>query len=91
MEVPADCPLCDFKLESRKELNFHYTTHHDKTKGCCVECLEIVPVEDLFRHLNSHYEKEKSILCTICGKGFRFRNELTIHLSYHDDSGNKIK
>ena len=44
LSVPIPCPVCSIEVESRKSLNPHIKDHHPDKGGCCVECLEFMPV-----------------------------------------------
>ena len=44
LTTPIDCPVCTIEVESRKTLNPHIKDHHPEKGGCCVECLEFMPV-----------------------------------------------
>ena len=45
------CPVCTIEVESRKALNPHIKEHHPEKngQGCCIECLEFMPVSKNFR------------------------------------------
>ena len=45
------CPVCTIEVESRKALNPHIKEHHPEKngQGCCIECLEFMPVSKKFR------------------------------------------
>ena len=51
-------------------------------QGVCVECGEVVESKSLRGHLESrHYTNLKNKLCQTCGKAFRIRSDLEVHMA----------
>ena len=63
LTVPIPCPVCSIELESPKSLNPHIKDHHPDKGGCCVECLEFMPVCIIFYESISISTKRKFRIC----------------------------
>ena len=92
METPVNCPVCNKLFPTKQGLNPHFRETHDKQKGVCIECGEILPAEKLRRHLDySHNVRVKNKLCSTCGKAFRSRGELEVHVAiYHEQTAQSV-
>ena len=52
------------------------------SQGVCVECGEVLPAKSLRQHLESrHWVNVKNQVCPTCGKTFRTKAEIEIHLA----------
>ena len=84
INAPMPCPVCSVQLESRKLLNPHLKEHHPEKGGCCVECLEFMPMNLLKTHLSRkhhHAPEREGQLCPICGKKCYYTADLEIHIA----------
>lgn len=85
LDDPVVCPVCNENLTSKRHLNPHFKMAHPKDGACCVECLEIMPVENLKQHLSKVHQqtghKEEGHLCPDCGKKCQYLSELEIHMA----------
>ncbi len=78
-----NCPECHLEV-SRKDLNPHLKDHHPDKGGCCIECLEFMPVNLLKSHLSRkhhHAPEREGQLCPICGKKCYYTADLEIHIA----------
>ena len=48
LDTPMNCPVCSIEVESKRHLNPHLKEHHPDKGGCCIECLEFMPVRVQF-------------------------------------------
>lgn len=80
------CPKCDVKV-SKLEMTDHFHSNHDRTRTCCVECLKIVPNAKMYNHFHGSHNQAKDKLCTLCGKNFRDRPMLSVHMAVAHNIG----
>ena len=81
---PMICPVCSIEVESRKALNPHLKEHHPEKGGCCIECLEFMPMNLLKSHLSRkhhHAPEREGQLCPVCGKKCYYQADLEIHIA----------
>ena len=52
LDSPMTCPVCSIEVESKKALNPHMKEHHPDKGGCCIVCLEFMPVQVLMDHFS---------------------------------------
>ena len=72
LDSPMTCPVCSIEIESKRALNPHMKENHPEKGGCCVECLEFMPVLYFLMPLTD--------LLLTCGIEFQM-NLLKSHLS----------
>ena len=75
------CKICDVVATSRKELNNHHKSTHDKVS--CPHCNQVFNTpSSLARHAYSHQANLKH-KCEQCGKAFAFESQLESHKVIH--------
>ena len=75
------CPDCDLVKSSRKLLNVHFKSSHNKL--LCEECRQMFSTPSaLDRHMYIH-NKEDQHQCNCCDETFPFPSDLKIHMIKH--------
>ena len=75
------CPDCDTVEPTRKMLNVHFKSTHDKL--FCEECGQMFATPSaLNRHMYIH-TKEDQLKCSRCDETFPFPSDLKIHMVKH--------
>ncbi|TRY74994.1 hypothetical protein TCAL_08647 [Tigriopus californicus] len=86
LDQAISCPKCDATV-SKLEMTDHFHANHDRTRTCCVECLKIVPNAKMYNHFHGSHNQAKDKLCTLCGKNFRDRPMLSVHMAVTHNIG----
>lgn len=84
LDSPMTCPVCSIEVESKKALNPHMKEHHPDKGGCCIVCLEFMPMNLLKSHLSRkhhHAPEREGQLCPVCGKKCYYTADLEIHIA----------
>ena len=79
-----ECPKCHIKLNNYREAYCHVMDVHNKVP--CTECGEMVGKKSMFNHMqrkHGYRTPEKKHICTYCGKGFPYENQLKDHTNTH--------
>lgn len=86
---PFICDRCGKDFYSRSSIQTHLLITHKKTADYkCIYCMKNFKSQgNLQRHIKSVHESENSALwgCEKCGKMFKERYQLDIHLHNHDE------
>eukprot|EP00732_Lithocolla_globosa_P006398 Lithocolla_globosa_v1_NODE_7416_length_949_cov_176.475391.p1 type:complete len:152 gc:universal NODE_7416_length_949_cov_176.475391:626-171(-) len=84
--LPAQCKYCQKSFRYRSTFKYHVDNVHfsDKQqKLSCHRCQQLFPSHArLQRHERCHQPKQ--FQCTICGRYFRFKDNLSRHGKTHD-------
>ena len=57
-------------------------------QGVCVECGEVMVAKSLRMHLETkHWVQMKKVLCPTCGRAFRTKTEMEIHMAVIHEEG----
>lgn len=87
-EPPKPCRVCHKLFPSSRQLKQHKLEHHRSTKASrtmkpCPLCNE--SVGNLKRHHEHCHTDTKQYTCEICGKSFKQKPTLKLHLMVHQD------
>nr|XP_034187607.1 zinc finger protein 14-like [Osmia lignaria] len=79
------CTKCGRHYSSKKSLDRHLITHHEKTFTCNKCNKHFFHLDKLVEHSKLHEikEKPKPVLCRICNKNFRKTDTMVRHLNVH--------
>ncbi|XP_055689565.1 transcription factor grauzone-like [Lutzomyia longipalpis] len=80
--VKLSCEFCSMEFPIFEKLKRHYRDEHD-TEGYVMCCsIRFENRERLLEHVRYHRNPDKYI-CKLCGKDFKFRNSLHVHMDTH--------
>ncbi|KAK3607417.1 hypothetical protein CHS0354_003052 [Potamilus streckersoni] len=81
------CDICEEVFEQVKFYNDHMETHTGKKPYRCPQCSRgFAFTHNLNRHLLSH--NAKTVLCSVCGRGFKGSLYLQMHMKVHAEVKN---
>ena len=89
VEALVPCPVCAENVK-KVQLNDHFQQcHADRGAGVCCECMKITGERITLKYHFVRYHKydNNTVLCTECGRGFKFQHELKVHFAEHHDQG----
>ncbi|XP_047187289.1 telomere zinc finger-associated protein isoform X2 [Scophthalmus maximus] len=83
-EKPYQCHLCGKTFRTQASLDKHHRTHTgERPFGCDVCQQRFTEKGALVRHKASKHEEGRPHCCHICGKTFKAREQLRVHLRRH--------
>ncbi|XP_029361886.1 telomere zinc finger-associated protein isoform X2 [Echeneis naucrates] len=83
-EKPYQCHLCGKTFRTQASLDKHHRTHTgERPFGCDVCEQRFTEKGALVRHKASKHEEGRPHCCHICGKTFKAREQLRVHLRRH--------
>ncbi|XP_040909584.1 telomere zinc finger-associated protein isoform X2 [Toxotes jaculatrix] len=83
-EKPYQCHLCGKTFRTQASLDKHHRTHTGERPFSCDVCEQRFTEKGaLVRHKASKHEEGRPHCCHICGKTFKAREQLRVHLRRH--------
>jgi len=84
---PFNCDTCDAKFPSQVKLKTHEKKH--ERDSCPTEKSECPKCKKFYLDVAAHDKRVhsssiKRLICNVCGKSLRYKNELAFHLRTHD-------
>ncbi|KAK9512983.1 hypothetical protein O3M35_001281 [Rhynocoris fuscipes] len=82
-----ECFPCNKIFKSARQLNAHYISHFEHNAALemvCKVCSQIIPADiTMSEHMNRKHSNNKSHVCMLCDKAFRFKSSLMQHVNSH--------
>ncbi|KAM8863463.1 telomere zinc finger-associated protein isoform 2-T5 [Spinachia spinachia] len=83
-EKPYQCHMCGKTFRTQASLDKHHRTHTGERPFACDVCEQRFTEKGaLIRHKASKHEEGRPHCCHICGKTFKAREQLRVHLRRH--------
>ncbi|XP_037334904.2 telomere zinc finger-associated protein [Pungitius pungitius] len=83
-EKPYQCHMCGKTFRTQASLDKHHRTHTGERPFSCDVCEQRFTEKGaLIRHKASKHEEGRPHCCHICGKTFKAREQLRVHLRRH--------
>ncbi|KAF0296313.1 Zinc finger protein 607 [Amphibalanus amphitrite] len=78
------CETCGESFATLARLSVHNRSHHEPRAHICRTCGAVFAAASKLRKHSSQH-RERSYQCSVCGKCFRWKNNLDIHARIHAD------
>lgn len=76
------CDICGKRFHDRSQFSRHLALHNG-AQHQCQTCQKVFSSDVILRdHMKTH-SNERPLTCNICGKDFKWRNALRVHLKKH--------
>jgi len=81
-ERPHVCHLCGNSFVKKQRLDYYIKTHEDRELLQCNVSSKMLYSEYFIKHIVMH-SIVVDYICTVCGKGFAFKDSLKFHIRTH--------
>uniref|UniRef100_A0A8C6U1S0 Zinc finger protein 865 n=1 Tax=Neogobius melanostomus TaxID=47308 RepID=A0A8C6U1S0_9GOBI len=83
-ERPFQCHLCGKTFRTQGTLDKHNRTHTGERPFSCEFCQQRFTEKGaMLRHVESKHQEGRPHTCSICGKTFKAREQLRVHMNRH--------
>ncbi len=85
-QLSFSCMHCSQSFASQKDLSEHAKLHKDKLFSCSHCDKQFYKKQSVQKHVDSVHKQLRPYLCTVCGKCFAVKWNLTEHLRFHEEN-----